>query len=57
MSNWAIAVIIFTGACLVIDIIFSIGCTVGGWFDLKYLLNALKSSEVDETDDGRVVNE
>ncbi len=54
MSNWATASIIFVGICLLLDIIFSIGCTIGGWFDLKYLLNALKSSEVDESDDGRV---
>ncbi|MFC1676047.1 hypothetical protein ACFL3G_03165 [Planctomycetota bacterium] len=54
MSNWVIASLIYAGLCVLIDLIFSIGCTVGGWFDLKFLLNALKASEVDETDDGRV---
>ena len=34
---------------------FTLVVIVGGIFDLKFLFAALKSEEVDETDDGRVV--
>ena len=54
MSNWAIASFLLVGLCVLIDFIFSISCGVGGFFDLKYLIEALKASEVDETDDGRI---
>ena len=56
MSSWAIASLVLVGICVLTDLAFSIGCGVGGFVDLKYLVKALRTAEVDETDDGRVVD-
>lgn len=34
---------------------FTVVVTVGGMYDLKFLLSALRSEEIDVADDGRVV--
>ena len=36
---------------------FTVVVTVGGIYDLKFLLSALKSQEIDVADDGRVVKD
>ena len=43
-------VVINAYACLA----FSLVVIVGGIYDLKFLLSALKVEEIDESDDGRV---
>jgi hypothetical protein len=35
---------------------FTVVVIVGGLFDLRYLFHALRTEEVDEADDGRVVD-
>ena len=34
---------------------FTVVVTIGGTRDLKFLLSALKSEEIDDSDDGRVI--
>ena len=44
-------VVINALACLV----FTLVVIVGGLYDLKFLLSALKAEEIDDLDDGRVI--
>lgn len=39
------------------SLVFTVVVTVGGIYDLKFLLSALKSEEPDESDDGRVIKD
>lgn len=39
------------------SLIFTIVVTIGGVFDLKFLINALKSEKGDDMDDGRVIKD
>lgn len=39
------------------SLIFTIVVTIGGVFDLKFLINALKSEDTDDQDDGRVIKD
>lgn len=36
---------------------FAVVVTIGGIYDLKFLLSAMKSEEINEADDGRVVKD
>ena len=56
MSNWAVACYWSVGIFITLNFFFSIAVTIGGFFDLVHLLKSLKESEVEETDDGRVLS-
>jgi len=53
---WSKFVFWFVAINVVVTILFTLVIIVGGCFDLKFLFNALKEEEVDETDDGRVIS-
>ncbi len=56
MSNWAIASFGFFIIIGALFVVITIICAIGGFFDLAHMLKELKTSELDETDDGRVTH-
>jgi hypothetical protein len=53
MSNWALVTYCFVSFATIAYVVFFIVITIGGFFDLMYLLKSLKTEIVDATDDGR----
>jgi hypothetical protein len=53
--NWMYATVGLTFIYIIGNFIFSIWITIGGWFDLVALLRDLKSEQIDQDDNGRVV--
>ena len=53
MSSWAIITYGFVSIAIIAYAGFFIVITIGGLFDLKYLLKSLGTESVDPTDDGR----
>ena len=53
MSNWALVTYCFVSVATIAYVVFFIVITIGGFFDLMYLLKSLKTEIVDATDDGR----
>ena len=54
MSAWAINCYVYVVLAVVVNIIFTIAFTIGGFVDLIEMLKELKTAEIDDTDDGRV---
>jgi len=54
---WAVGLFIFLGLMVLINFVLCFVFAFGGFFDLRYLLKSLKEAQVDETDDGRVVQD
>lgn len=51
---WSAFMYWFIGINVVVTFLFTIVVIIGGIFDLKFLLKALRTSEVDNQDDGTV---
>ena len=56
-SPWVGFCYIFTAVSVLLYIGFTIVVTIGGLKDLVYLFKELKSEVLDETDDGRVIQQ
>jgi hypothetical protein len=56
MSTWAISCYVYAVLAVVVNIIFTIAFTIGGFVDLIEMLKELKTAEIDDTDDGRVAH-
>ncbi|MFH1580847.1 MAG: hypothetical protein ABIC39_02055 [Pseudomonadota bacterium] len=54
MGIWAISCYSYVGFFLVMDVVFVLVFTIGGFFGLLHMLRELKKAEVDETDNGRM---
>jgi hypothetical protein len=54
-SPWVTFCYIFSAVSIVLYLGFTVVVTIGGIIDLVYMFKQLESSQVDETDDGRVV--
>ena len=56
MSNWAIASFCFFVIIGSLFVVITTICAIGGFFDLTHMLKELKTSVLDEMDDGRVTH-
>ena len=54
MGFWAWSSFIYVGIFVLINVVFTIVCAVGGFFDLIKFFKDLATSDIDERDDGRV---
>lgn len=54
MLSWPIATYVLLGVLIATHVVFTFWVLLFGWFDLLFLLRALKQARVNVTDDGRV---
>lgn len=55
--DWSIFTMYYVVVNIIIMVVFTIVSAIGGGFDLTYLLKELKRRQVDELDDGRVIED
>ena len=55
MNLWAKFTMLFVGFNIVFHVFMIIVAVIGGFFDLKAMLRSIDQTEIDEKDDGRVM--
>ncbi len=54
MSKWEMITWLYIIFLIVVNVILTVVVSIGGYFDLRYLLKSMNSQSVDPNDDGRV---
>ena len=57
MNWWAYFTLVFVLVNLLVHIIIITAAIIGGYFDLKAMFAGMMTAEVDQADDGRVIDE
>lgn len=54
LGGWSPFIFWYVAVNAILCVIFTIVVAIGGVFDLRYLLRALREAPIDEADDGRI---
>jgi hypothetical protein len=54
MSKWEMSTWLYVTFLIVVNVILTVVVSIGGYFDLRYLIKSMNSQSVDPNDDGRV---
>lgn len=54
MSKWEMSTWLYVSFLVVVNVILTVVVSIGGYFDLRYLIKSMNGQSVDPNDDGRV---